>query len=148
MGNSATDISISARRLSTGCLMWDLLHCFGRHDWIKEAHSVQRLRLGHDGSLDSPTLPGVFQLDSYDGLVQHYRYNLISKETNTINLRLASPSLEVEFEHLFLRNHIFSFSCPKALGEFLVQLSARSTPQYRSRNLRRFPLLHSKGEST
>lgn len=59
--------------------------------------------------------PFVFELDSY------WPYD---PNAPAMDVRLASQSLKVEFEHIFLHGNIFKFDCPKALENFLSQLAS------------------------
>ena len=58
--------------------------------------------------------PKIFELDSYKPIIS---------ESPTMGIRLASRSLKTEFEHLFLHLNTFEFKCPKAVEDFLDQLT-------------------------
>ena len=76
-------------------------------------------------------VPNVFDLRSYFGVRQ-------ATERLPMSLRLASPSIQPEFDCVFLSRSTFQFTCPFILHEFLDQLSPFQQSQLKCLKLSMF----------
>ena len=77
-------------------------------------------------------IPNVFDLRSYFGFLQ-------GTKRLPMSLRLASPSIQAEFECVFLSCSTFQFTCPFTLQKFLDQLSPFQQRQLKCLSLSMFP---------
>lgn len=93
-----------------------------RYNYIHEAIDKWDWQVDYERRVNTPGVPDVFELDSYQPS---------NPNAPTMNVRLASQSLRTEFEHHFLRDSNFSFDCPRALEEFLGQLTCHQKAQLR-----------------
>ena len=76
-------------------------------------------------------VPNVFDLRSYFGVRQ-------ATERLPMSLRLASPSIQPEFDCVFLSRSTFQFICPFTLHKFLDQLSPFQQSQLKCLRLSMF----------
>ena len=77
-------------------------------------------------------IPNVFDLRSYFGFLQ-------GAKRLPMSLRLASPSIQPEFDCVFLSCSTFQFTCPFTLQKFLDQLSPFQQRQLKCLSLSMFP---------
>ena len=78
-----------------------------------------------------PAFSGVFNLASYCG----FRPKL---KRMPLNIRLASHSIQAEFDYMFLTRSTFAFECPTALNVFLAHLTPLRQDRLRHLKLRMF----------
>ena len=89
-------------------------------DYFKERH----IELYHHHDPENPSLYNIFSLHSHNA--DHI------EPAFAMDLRLSTVDIQLEFDHVFLSTTTFRFSCQKALGRFVKQLSPIQLSQVRS----------------
>ena len=96
--------------------------------------SRSRLQIHFEGlhcCCERDKVPNIFDLRSYFGVRQ-------TNERLPMSLRLASPSIQPEFDCVFLSRSTFHFTCPFTLHQFLDQLSPFQQSQLKCMKLSMF----------